>query len=109
MRRKNAAVDGGHPRPSSARAAMQADQVKPVRRRSRGAKRSAAGMGVEPISWSGQAKRAAPPGAKASAMEAEGARRHRRLDAQHDSAARHPRETHGSRPSWYRCTDRPKT
>jgi hypothetical protein len=32
-------------------------------------------------------------GAKASAMEAEGARRQRRLDAQHDSAARLRRET----------------
>lgn len=45
------------------------------------------GDGLQPIPWSGQAKRAAPPGAKASAMEAEGARRLRRLDAQHDSAA----------------------
>lgn len=29
-------------------------------------------------------------------MEAEGARRQRRLDAQHDSAPRQGRETHGS-------------
>jgi hypothetical protein len=34
--------------------------------------------------------------AQASGMEAHRARRHRRLDAQHDSAARHRRGTHGN-------------
>ncbi len=45
-----------------------------------------------------QAKRAVRARAKASAMDAEGARRHQRLDAQHDSATRRCRVTniHGS-------------
>jgi hypothetical protein len=60
------------------------------------------GDGLQPTPWSGQAKRAAPPGAKASAMEAEGARRPRRLDAQHDSA---PGITGGRKAAAYVGTD----
>lgn len=77
-------------------AVLQADQAQPVRRSPRGAKRSAAGMGLQPIPWR-QAARAAPPGAQASAMKAREGR-----DAtggsmrQHASAARPRRETHKS-------------
>ena len=48
------------------------------------------GHGRRPIPG-GQAERTAPSSAEASAMEAERVRRHRRLDAQHDSATRHRR------------------
>ena len=50
MKHRNAAVNCGRHRPGSmAHAVLQADQVQPVRRIARGAKHSAAGMGVEPI------------------------------------------------------------
>ena len=56
-RRRSVAVDNGHHRSGSMRAALQADQAEPVRRQPRGAKRSAAGMGVEPIPWRASAAR----------------------------------------------------
>ena len=50
MKRRNAAVKSGRHRPASmAHAVLQADQAQPVRCIARGAKHSAAGMGVEPI------------------------------------------------------------
>ena len=51
MKRRNAAVDSGLCiRPDSmAHEVWQADQAQPVRRIARGAKYSAAGMGVKPI------------------------------------------------------------
>jgi hypothetical protein len=53
MKRRNAAVNNGRHRPGSmAHAVLHADQAQPVRRirrMARGAKLSAAGMGVEPI------------------------------------------------------------
>ena len=61
--------------------------------------------------WRGGDGRRADPlegkqSAQASAMEAERARRHRRLDAQHDSATRHCRGTHECLQCW--CTS-PRT
>ena len=50
MKRRNAAVNSGQFRPGSmAHVVLQGDQAQPVRRIARGAKHSAAGMGVEPI------------------------------------------------------------
>jgi hypothetical protein len=50
MNRGNAAVNSGrHKSGSMAHAVLHADQAQPVRRIARGAKHSAAGMGVEPI------------------------------------------------------------
>jgi hypothetical protein len=50
MKRRSTAVDNTV-RAGAMRAAMPADQAEPVRRPSKGAKRSAAGMGFEPIPW----------------------------------------------------------
>ena len=66
----------------------QADQAPPVRRTWRGAKHSAAGTGLQPVPWRASEAR------RRQGWTPKGARRHRWLDAQHDSATRHRRGTH---------------
>ncbi len=66
-----------------------ADQAPPVRRICRGAKRRAAGTGLQPVPWRASEAR------RRQGWKPKGARRHRWLDAQHDSATRHRRGTHG--------------
>ncbi|WP_171016040.1 hypothetical protein [Ramlibacter sp. 2FC] len=60
-----------------------ADQASPVRRTCRGAKHRAAGTGLQPVPWRASEAR------RRQGWKPKGARRHRWLDAQHDSATRH--------------------
>ena len=64
------------------------DQAPPVRRARRGAKHRAAGTGLKPVPWRASEAR------RRQGWKPKGARRHRWLDAQHDSATRQSRGTH---------------
>ena len=68
----------------------QADQAPPVRRTARGANRSAAGTGWQPVPWRASTAR------RRQGWKPKGARRHWWLDAQHDSPTRHRRGAHGN-------------
>ena len=73
---------------------LLADQAWPVRLHCRGAKRSAAGMGWKADPLEGKRSAQASVDRREGTMEARKGRDAQRLDAKHDSAARHRREMH---------------